>query len=96
MEHGPRISCQVMKSREKIISHQSLAYESKFPLVHNCAALGRKGAGKGSLVDVPVVTLLVLNSCSCLNGLVSCFIQLLVTWKVLILRTVLKEKRETT
>lgn len=68
MEYGTRISGQVVKWREKIISHQSLAWESKFPLAHNCGGLGRKGVGKESLVDMLVVTLEPVNLCSCLNG----------------------------
>lgn len=93
MEYGMRISDQVVKWREKIIFRQSLAWESKFPLVHNCGELGRKGVGEESLVDLPVVTMQLVNLYSWLNGLVSFFIKLMVAWKALVLRTFLKEKR---
>lgn len=46
IEYGTRISSQVVKWREKMISHQSLTWESKFPLVCNCGGLGRKGVGE--------------------------------------------------
>lgn len=68
MEYGTRISSRVVKWREKIISHQSLPWESKFPLVHSCGGLGRRGVHEESLVDMPVVTLQLANSCSQLNG----------------------------
>jgi len=64
MEYGTRISGEVVKWREKIISRQSLAWESKFHLVQNCGGLGRKEVGEQSLVDVPVVPLQLVNLCS--------------------------------
>ena len=96
MEYSTRISGQVVKWREKIISHQSLAWESKFPSVHNWGGLGRKGVGEETLVDMPVVTLQLVNSCSWLNGSTRYFMKLMATWKALVPRTFLKEKRETT
>lgn len=93
MEYGTRISGQVVKWREKIIFLQSLAWESKFPLGHNCGELGRKGVGEESLVDLPVVTMQLVNLYSWLNGLVSFFIKLMVVGNALVLRTFLKEKR---
>lgn len=94
MEYGTRISGRMVKWRVKIISHQSLAWKPKFPSVYNHGEPGRKEVREESLVDVPVVTLQLVNSHSWLKGLVSYFIKLMVPWKASVLKTFLKEERD--